>query len=207
VAICPDYRQRRDDKTTSERAVEDARSAMRWIRSHAGELGIDADKIVAGGGSAGGFLAAAVAWGTGPDAAGEDASVSTRPAALVLYNPAFGDFAVTAPAGVDEQKLRDQMLPLKSPPAKGPPAIMFYGTDDKWLTRSEPTLSKLRADGYPAEIWFAPKQNHGFFNQPGWHEATLKQTDKFLAGLGLLKGEPAITPPADPAVSLRQTRE
>jgi acetyl esterase/lipase len=203
VVICPDYRQWKNAKATSERAVEDARSAMRWIRSHVDDLGIDAERIVAGGGSAGGFLAAAVAWGRGPDAAGEDTSISTRPMALVLYNPAFGDFAVTTPAGGDEQQLRRQMLPLTSPPANGPPAILFYGTDDKWLQRSEPTLSKLRASGYPAETWLAPGQTHGFFNRPGWHQVTLKQTDVFLARLGLLKGDPTIVVPPDPSLVLR----
>jgi acetyl esterase/lipase len=130
--------------------------------------------------------------------------VSTQPIALVLYNPAFGDFAVTVPPATDERQLRQQMLPLESPPAKGPPAIMFYGDEDKWLKRSEPTLSKLRESGYPAEVWIAPKQTHGFYNKPGWHEATLRQTDVFLARLGLLKGEPTLAAP-DSALTLRST--
>jgi acetyl esterase/lipase len=205
VAICPDYRQRRDDNVTSERAVEDARSAMRWIRSHARELGIDPEKIIAGGGSAGGYLAAAVAWGTGPDALGEDTSVSTRPAALVLFNPAFGNFAVTPADGQSEQDLRKQMLPLESPPEKGPPAILFYGTEDEWLKRSQPTLSKLHEKQYPAETWLARKQTHGFFNLVGWHDATLKQTDLFLARLGYLKGDSTLAD--DPAFVLERLKQ
>jgi hypothetical protein len=74
------------------------------------------------------------------------------------------------------------------------------------LKRSEPTLSKLRDNGYPAETWFAPNQTHGFYNRPGWHELTLKQTDAFLARLGLLKGDPTIAVP-NPELSLKPARE
>src|SRR4029450_7368879 len=39
-------------------AVEAGRTALRWVRGHANELGIDPNRIVAAGGSAGGHLAA-----------------------------------------------------------------------------------------------------------------------------------------------------
>ena len=48
--------------------VQDARSAMRYVRSHAAELGIDSNKIVTNGGSAGGHLATAGALFPGVDA-------------------------------------------------------------------------------------------------------------------------------------------
>ena len=47
--------------------TQDAKSAMRWVRSHAGELGIDPKRIGAGGGSAGGHLAAFVGMVEGQD--------------------------------------------------------------------------------------------------------------------------------------------
>jgi acetyl esterase/lipase len=39
-------------------AVQDARAAVRWMRTHAGEYGIDPARIAIGGGSAGGQIAA-----------------------------------------------------------------------------------------------------------------------------------------------------
>jgi len=67
--------------------VRDARSAVRYLRAHAAGLGIDPEKIVASGVSAGGHLAAGTALFDGIDEAGEDGAVSSRPAALVLFCP------------------------------------------------------------------------------------------------------------------------
>src|SRR6478752_473806 len=49
-----DYRVRGKDGVTPDKCVEDALSAMRWVRGHAAQLGTDPDRIVAAGGSAGG---------------------------------------------------------------------------------------------------------------------------------------------------------
>jgi acetyl esterase/lipase len=65
VAVSPDYRvraNRDDDRTGTLRdAVTDCRGALNWIKSHAAEKGIDADRIAVGGGSAGGVIATSLA--------------------------------------------------------------------------------------------------------------------------------------------------
>lgn len=68
--------------------VEDTKSAMRYVRQHAGKWNIDSGKIAAGGGSAGGHLAAAVALLPGLNSP-SDPDVSCIPNALVLFNPVY----------------------------------------------------------------------------------------------------------------------
>ena len=51
VAISAEYRVSWDDPKPFE-CVTDGRSAMRWLRTHAEDLGIDSDRVAAGGGSA-----------------------------------------------------------------------------------------------------------------------------------------------------------
>jgi acetyl esterase len=88
VAIVADYRVSSRHKTTPFEAMADARSAIRWIRSHARELGVDASRLAAGGGSSGGHLALSAGVFDTPDEAGENTRTSARPDALVLFNPA-----------------------------------------------------------------------------------------------------------------------
>ena len=57
VCIQVEYRLiKKGDSGPPIDCVHDAKSAMRWVRVHAAELGIDPNRIGAGGGSAGGQL-------------------------------------------------------------------------------------------------------------------------------------------------------
>ncbi|HEY3841198.1 MAG TPA: alpha/beta hydrolase fold domain-containing protein, partial [Bryobacteraceae bacterium] len=87
VSILVDYRVEARDRSTPFDSVHDARSAMRWVRTHAAELHIDPSRIVASGGSAGGHLAGATAILDGVDDPADDLRVSPAPAALILFNP------------------------------------------------------------------------------------------------------------------------
>src|SRR5207302_2282186 len=110
---------------------------------------------------------------------GEDRAVSSQPDALVLYNPAL------APA--DAQPIRDGLSVITAwKVSKGNvPMIFFFGTNDQLLAGSRVVARQEVAIGNRAELYTAGGQKHGFFNDattakngsPGWHEATLYQTD------------------------------
>jgi acetyl esterase/lipase len=61
IAMSAEYRVKSRHQTTPAECVKDGKSAVRWIRANAARLDIDPDRIAAGGGSAGGHVAAAVA--------------------------------------------------------------------------------------------------------------------------------------------------
>src|SRR5207244_268255 len=86
VAIRADYRIKSKHEVTPVECVEDAHAAMRWVRKNAGMLGIDPNRIVASGGSAGGHLAACTA-DPDPRRGSTHYAVSSRPNALLLFNP------------------------------------------------------------------------------------------------------------------------
>src|SRR5688572_13478925 len=50
VAIAADYRVAKRHSVKAVDCVRDAKSAIRWVRQHAKELGVDPDRIVAAGG-------------------------------------------------------------------------------------------------------------------------------------------------------------
>ena len=78
VAMVADYRVASRNKVKANTCVADANSAIRWIREHAGELGVDPDRIAAGGGSAGGHLATATATLTKFDEPDENLKISSK---------------------------------------------------------------------------------------------------------------------------------
>jgi acetyl esterase/lipase len=85
VAIPVEYRLSDQKTTTPLEAMGDARAAVRWVRSHAAQLGINPTRIAAYGASAGGHLAISAALF---EDAGPKDPASGAPDLLVLFSPA-----------------------------------------------------------------------------------------------------------------------
>jgi acetyl esterase/lipase len=191
VAARADYRVKSRHQVTPDKCVEDAKSAVRWLRKNAAALGTDPDRIVASGGSAGGHIAACTAIVEGFEAEGEDASVSSKPNALVLFNPALDMVAIGERFGVDAETAR-KISPNHNLRRDLPPAILFFGTADRLSDPAKEFLAKSKELGNRVEMETADGQAHGYFNRPPWQERTLRKADEFLASLGYLQGPPTI---------------
>ena len=209
VAARADYRVKSRDKVTPDKCVEDARSAVRWIRQHAGRLGVDPGRLIASGGSAGGHLAACTMIAKSVDAPDDDLSVSTVPQAMVLFNPVLSldDDRMAVRLGGDRQLAR-KISPTVHLDKKAPPALILFGTNDRLKVYGDAYWEKAKTLGVRADKFLAEGQGHGFFNRSPWRERTTIAADRFLASLGLLKGEPTIkVPPQQPASEARDNSQ
>ena len=211
VAAVADYRVATRHGVTARECVEDAKSAVRWLRANAGRLGIDPDRIAAGGGSAGGHLAAATATlpGHDPDPDGP----SPVPNALVLFNPATVLAPVEGdPAPTEEERERfaalverfgapaESMSPYHNLRADLPPTILFHGQADETVPHS--TANRfclgLREHGNRCDFVSYHDQGHGFFNfgrgegdeRNKWYDDTVSRMDSFLGSLDWLDPKP-----------------
>lgn len=192
VALSADYRIESKHKTTPDRCVEDARSAIRWVRANAGKLGADADKIVAAGGSAGGHIAACAALVDGFDAADDPKEVSCKPAALLLFNPALN---LPRPVkGANGDDVAAKISPTKFLTKTAPPTWLVYGDGDAMLNQGKEYARAAKELGVPVELLTAPKQPHGFFNRSPWLEATTQAADAWLVDRGFLSGKGTLKP-------------
>ena len=180
----------------------DAKSALRYVRGHAAELGIDPQRLAAAGGSAGGHLAAFTALVPGLDDPQDDLRISCQPNALVLFNPVFNN----GPGQWGHTRVGDrykEFSPAHHITQEAPPTIVFLGDQDKLIPVSvlRDFENQMKQAGARCDTHVYPGAGHGFFNRdtaPGaWFTRTLLETDKFLASLGWLKGEPTL-PPARP---------
>ncbi len=192
VAICAEYRIKKKHGTSPQECVKDGKSAIRWVRRHARKMGIDPEKLAAGGGSAGGHVAAACGTLKGLNEDGEDTSVSSRPNALVLFNPVVD----TGPGSHAYERVKEyfgQFSPMHNIDKDTPPTILFLGTKDKLIpVASVEKYKKLMENaGGRCDLHLYKDQKHGFFNGAKYYE-TLLEADRFLISCGYLSGEPTL---------------
>ncbi len=197
VAISADYRVSSRNHTKVPDAIRDAKSAIRFVRQNAGRLGIDPSRIAAGGGSAGGHLAAATGVIDGQEEVGEDLKVSSRPNAMVMFNPALvlPDMDTTEMAGIPHQ----QVSPIEHVKTGAPPAIIFHGKADTTVpyNTAEAFTAKMTANGNKCKLVGYEGQVHGFFNygrsdNNKYYTETVREADNFLVSIKFLKGTPTI---------------
>lgn len=177
--------------------IRDAKSAMRWVRSRAGELGIDAKRIASGGGSAGGHLAAAVGVIEGGDDPQDNLDVSAKSNAMLLFNPVYDN----GPGEWGAKRVGDRVKdfsPAHNLTKDDPPAIVFLGTNDKLIPvkTAERFQSAQKKLGIESELVLFEGKGHGFFNHGREdnkaYNKTIVASDRFLAKLGWLEGEPTV---------------
>lgn len=124
IGIEADYRVKSRHETTPIECIQDAKSAIRYVRQHAQELGIDPDKIIAAGGSAGGHLAATT-FLDGGDTPGENQKISSKPNAIVMHNPVLGEGF-----GKEFFAAHPEFSPILHVKKGWPPTILSNGTKD-----------------------------------------------------------------------------
>ena len=195
VAARADYRVKSRQGVNPDKCVEDAKSAVRWLRANASKLGLDPDRIVAAGGSAGGHIAACTALTEGLEAEGEDRSVSSKPNALVLFNPVlrFDNMPDLMGRIGNDESLGKKLSPTLNVSKNTPPTLLFFGTSDFLFEQGKEFLERAKEVGFRPEMFTAEGETHGFFNRPPWLQRTIARMDEFLMSLGYLKPESDVT--------------
>lgn len=177
IVIAIDYRRSPEHRFPA--AFEDAFAATKWIAANANRLGIDASRLVVGGDSAGGNLAAVVA------IAARDGGSPAITAQVLIYP--VTDLSMTHPSHREPETslllshslihwFRDQYLasaadiddwrasPIKAKTLAGlPPAYVLTAGADPLRDEGNEYAAKLEQAGVPVTYRTFPGQFHGFF--------------------------------------------
>ena len=167
-------------------SLDDVKAAVRYVRAHAGELGVDPSRIAVSGASAGGHIAELVA---GQSTPASDASV----AAAVLWYPvvdvSFGGVAEPIRSflvGTFDAMLAgappEQATPATYVSASHPPVLTMVGVDDA-ATPIDDTVrfhALLDDAGVRNEIEVVPGVGHGFEVDPRQWEWSYVRMREFL---------------------------
>jgi acetyl esterase len=193
VAILVDYRGYCRDKAGVTDEMADAKSAIRWVRSHAKELGIDPKRIAASGRSSGGHLALSTAAFNSFDDPTENKKISSKPNLLVLFYPCVD------PTTEEERQYSALALgnhgvdisPAHHMTGGLPPMIVFQGTADSLYAGVNKYCTEVGKLGNSCEFFRYEGAPHGFFNPEAnegkWYRDVLSGVDDFLTKRGYLK--------------------
>lgn len=190
VALSMQYRWAMKDGRTVNDCVADGQDALRWVTEHASELGVDPDKIVVMGGSAGGHVAACTLMVNDPRT-GKPSGLHA--AAMVLYNPVadavqFTEKRLQFREGIDIQAIS----PIHHLSADVPPTQVHHGNADPVVpyATAKAFVTGLQSLGVDAELVTYEGCSHGFFNlkkgQEQHHRRSIAEADRFLVAHGLL---------------------
>ena len=190
IAVTADYRLMQKGVTgiegTKEICIRDAKSAVRWVKSHAAQFHLDTGKVILSGGSAGGHLATMAALDKKINDPSDDTAISTSACALVLFNPAYN--LNQDPA----------LQPFTLITSAMPPTILFFGSRDKWKKAADSLYTQMKQKNITGEMWVANGQTHAFFNKEPWNTATCIKAHAFLVKQGLMSNDiPALPAGAD----------
>lgn len=191
--------------------IRDAERAVRFVRHHAGRLGIDRERIGAVGASSGGYLAAMLAVGA---AAGDaaDADVINREQAAVqavvaLCPPtdllgSFDEWGLSAmaayigaarmPEPSPEWQLYRQASPVGSVTPGDAPVLFIHGDKDPVvpLEHSEKMEAALKAVGVATKLVRVPGAGHRMMPNPENVDFTSEMIRWFDSHLGRHAGAP-----------------
>lgn len=182
LAVPVEYRLVKEAPWPAQR--DDIIAAAEWVAANAGELGIDAGRIVLAGSSAGGHLAlmAAAALG-GKDRIGAVISLFSA-SELTLEQPApKGTFGAPQLVGPDASaEALKAASPLHQVDANFPPVFLLHGGGD-WMIDPEASINlyqRLVALGVKAEMHIVADALHEFVEEPGMCGPMVSEIALFL---------------------------
>ncbi|RCW76960.1 alpha/beta hydrolase [Saliterribacillus persicus] len=192
VAICVDYRNGSDEGFLPTQAIYDVKSAVRYVRRNASDLGVDPDKIVVCGASAGGYItiSSIMLDNLNDDNEYDNQSTEHLPNFLIIFAAGMD--------GVDIMKRRYPQLldnaielsPIHNIKKCLPTTLWLCGTGDDLYENNTNFINLMNQEGNNIILKTFENLEHGFFNygrhQNEYFHKTKFEIEKYLQSINII---------------------
>lgn len=183
-------------------AIHDVKAAVRWVRAHAKQYGIDAQHIAIAGGSAGGQIASLVGVTNNEekfDPQMQSSKISSAVQAIVNIDGLSDFTSDTALKYEDDPKknpsaagawfggrysekteLWEEASPINHISKNTPPILFVGSAQTRFSVGRDEMIEKLKPLGVDTQVVLLPNTPHSFWMFDPWLEPTVKATVEFL---------------------------
>ncbi|WP_088102856.1 alpha/beta hydrolase [Halalkalibacter urbisdiaboli] len=192
VAICVDYRNGSDEGFLPTQAIYDVKSAVRYVRRNSSDFGVDPNKIVVCGSSAGGYITVSSIMfeNLNDDNEYDNQNTDHIPNFLIIFAAGMD--------GVDIMKRRypqlldnaTELSPIHNIKKCLPTTLWLCGTGDDLYEQNIDFIKLMKQEGNNITLKTFEGMEHGFFNygrhQNEYFHITKLEIEKYLKSMKVI---------------------
>ncbi|BFH62919.1 alpha/beta hydrolase [Paenibacillus azoreducens] len=176
VSICVDYRNGSDNDFTPIQAICDVKSSIRWVKDHYLELGIDPNRIIVCGASAGGYIT--ISAFMFPEIEDEvNATNDYNVSELIIFAAGMDAIDIMTRLYPKLVQMSATISPKHNIKHCLPPTLWMCGTEDELYEQNKDFIKQMQEVGNEIRFLIYENMEHGFFNY-GRHENTYFEKTK-----------------------------
>ncbi len=175
-----------DGESRKRICVIDGKTVVRWVKQNASTLGVNPEKLIVSGASAGAHIGVLQMMDDKFNNPADPKHIDTKVQAFVLLAAAF-----TLP----ERDKKPEVNVFQHVKKPFPPTLIIVGETDRWAIPTRELARQLNDQpGNEIEFWMAPDMGHMFMRSGNWYTPTKLLIDRFLREHKFLTGTPTLEP-------------
>jgi len=190
VSICVDYRTGHDEGFSPVQAICDVKSAVRWLRGNSDDLGVDPNKIVVCGSSAGGYIAVSSIMFEDVNDDSDNQSTNYIPNALVVFGAGMDGVDIMRRRYPELLERAMELSPLHNIKKCLPTTLWLCGTADELYEQNKNFVNLMINEGNDMTFVTYEGMEHGIPNYGSHQNKSYNDTtliiDDFLKTIGFV---------------------
>jgi acetyl esterase/lipase len=192
IAICVDYRNGSDEGFLPTQAICDVKSAVRWVRENSSDLGVDPNKIVVCGSSAGAYIAVSSIMfdDLNDDYEYDNQRTNHVPNVLVVFSGVMDGVDIMRRRYPELLENAIEISPIHNIKNCLPQTLWLCGTSDIDYKLNKEFIKLMKQEGNDITFKTFEGMEHGFFNygkhQNEYFHITNLEIEKYLHSLKVI---------------------